>query len=184
MLAHSPKLLTEELIEDRLGRGAACLLRRVFAPDLGEFAAIQPMATALRALVHHHPTPNAVEMAQHQLRAAMRALSPPGEVNHGLRVIGTVQESLAYRVARRIDPLQFARVKPYAPAAAFAGIDGQVFDVPTDEYLTTRGTIHLRLRSDDRRSPRPLSPPPAPIRPAHHPPPRLRHILPLARAPH
>ena len=122
------------------GRGLSPL-----GTDQGEFARIQPVATAVRALVHFNPALGAKEVPMELYPCASGTFTLAGLVHNQALVPSNVQQGLPHALTLFIYFLQLEGIKPNSAAAALAGIHGDTADLQLGQLIKTGRAFHSVL---------------------------------------
>ena len=106
----------------RMRRVAETLPLGSFRPDGRQFARIQPVSIAIRALVHFDSPFGTEEMAHQLYSFATRAISFARRINHHIFVALDFKQMLPGAFLLLINPLKFKCVKPDAAATALTNV--------------------------------------------------------------
>ena len=115
-----------------------------FAADLFEFAGVEPVAAATRAVIHFHLFFGAEEMALELHAGAARTIAFAGAIHQQRGVVLEMQHFRRRDFVLFIKALEFKRIEPDARATAFAGIHGHAPDGELGQFMETSGTFHRR----------------------------------------
>jgi len=119
------------------GRGLSPL-----GTDQGEFARIQPVATAARALVHFNPALGAKEVPMELYPCASGTFTLAGLVHNQALVPSNVQQGLPHALMLFIHFLQLEGIKPNPAATALADIHNEAADLQFGELIETGWASH------------------------------------------
>ena len=114
----------------------------LFVADFLQFARVEPIAGAIRAVVDFDPLPGAEEMALEFHASAAGAITLASVVNDEPRIALNAQEVLVLDFVLFVHALEFEGVKPEAAAAAVAGVDIDAAEVDFRKFVGTGGAVH------------------------------------------
>jgi hypothetical protein len=98
-------------------------------PDEGELTRIEPIAAAVRALVHFNPASGAKEMPMELHPRAAGTFTLAGLVHNYALVASNVQQGLPHALTFFIYSLQLEGIKPNPTASALADIHNEGTDL-------------------------------------------------------
>jgi hypothetical protein len=123
---------------------AELLLLRFFRADRCQLARIEPVAIAIRALVHFDSPFGAEEMAHQLYPLTPRAISLAGRIDNYIFVVLDFQQILPGAFLLLVNPLEFERVKPNTAATALANVDLEIAHLPPGQFIEASWTFHSR----------------------------------------
>jgi hypothetical protein len=125
------------------------LLLRLFRADRRQFARIEPVTIAVRALIHFDPALGAEEMA-HQLHPlAARAISLARCIDDHIFITLDFEQMFSRAFLLVVDALKLERVEPYAAATALANIHLQIANLPLGQFIEASWTLHDAISIQD-----------------------------------
>jgi hypothetical protein len=114
----------------------------VFLPDSFQFACIQPIPGAIRAMVHLNFALRIEQVAFQFDTVAARTGAFAGSVHGALCVALDVDEMVAGGFMDFIHAFEFERVEPNSAAASLAHIHGNGADLSLRQLMVTRWAFH------------------------------------------
>jgi len=108
----------------------------------GQFARIEPVTRATRAVVHLDAPFGAKEMAAQFYPRAPRAFALAGRIHNQGLVTPDMQQGLAGCLAILVHLLQFEGIEPNPAATVLADIHGQVADLERGQFIPTSWAFH------------------------------------------
>lgn len=114
-----------------------------FPADLGEFAGIQPVTSAVWAFVDLDFAQGAEKVAVQFDPGATGTFAFAGNIDGDGRVDTDVQQRFA-RVVDVVELLQFESVEPDATAAILAGIDSDAGDLQRRQFIKAGRAFHTQ----------------------------------------
>jgi hypothetical protein len=113
-----------------------------FGSNQSQFAGIESVAGAVRALVHFDPAPGAEEMPLQLDARAPRTFALPGPVHRQSFVALDLQQVLSRGLALVIHSLQLEGIKPNPAATSLANVHSKVAKFEFSQFVETGRAFH------------------------------------------
>ena len=112
-------------------------------PDQGQLAGVEPIAAAIRTVIHLDGAPGVKKMATEFNAVAARAIAFAGVIHVQPWIALDIGEEFARGFVFFVHALEFEGVEPDAAAATVANIHGHSAHLHLGQFIEASGTFHL-----------------------------------------